>query len=35
MSGKEEVGTKIFAGVGAEWDGYRIDVEKLHAGISL
>ena len=28
--GKRDIGEKIFARVGAEWDGYWIDVEKLH-----
>jgi ketosteroid isomerase-like protein len=29
-SGKQEIAEKIFAPTGAEWDGYWIDVEKLH-----
>jgi uncharacterized protein len=28
--GKQEIGEKVFGRVGAEWDGYWIDVEKLH-----
>jgi ketosteroid isomerase-like protein len=28
--GKQEIGEKLFARVGAEWDGYWIEVEKLH-----
>ena len=28
--GKQEIGEKLFARVGTEWDGYWIDVEKLH-----
>lgn len=29
-SGKQEILEKIFAPTGADWDGYWIDVEKLH-----
>jgi ketosteroid isomerase-like protein len=28
--GKQEIGEKLFARVGAEWDGYLIEVERLH-----
>lgn len=29
-SGKQEIAEKIFAPTGSQWDGYWIDVEKLH-----
>ena len=35
-AGKHEVGEKLFAPAGADWDGYGIDVEKIHdAGETL